>query len=110
VPHVTHRNSPDQAVRHRRTTTEPLAAAWVEAADHGAAETMATITPKAKPTPKPRPRGPYESIAADLCADRGSGRLKPGDQLPTIVQLAAMAIHSAASGAASIRLAGAIER
>jgi integrase len=47
------------------TMTLKTYAAWVDAADRKAAETMATIMPKAKPIPKPRPRGPYESIAAD---------------------------------------------
>jgi integrase len=79
-------------------TTLKAYAAWVEAADHGAAEKMATIMPKARPTPKPRPRGPYESIAADLRGDIESGRLKPGDQLPTIVQLAAQ--YTVAAGTA----------
>jgi len=59
---------------------------------------MATIMPKAKPTPKPRPRGPYESIAADLRADIEAGRLKPGDHLLTIVQLAAL--YTVAAGTA----------
>lgn len=64
-------------------------AAWVEASDRKAADTMATIMSNAKPEPKPRARGPYESIAADLRADIESGRLRAGDQRPTIVQIAA---------------------
>jgi hypothetical protein len=40
-------------------------AAGVEAADSRAAE---------KPQPMPRPRDPYESVAADLRADVPSGR------------------------------------
>jgi integrase len=70
------------------TTTLKTYAAWVEAADRKAAETMASIMHTPVPTPK-KPRGPYESIAQTLRDDILSGRLKPGDQLPTVVQLAA---------------------
>ena len=49
---------------------------------------MASIMHTPVPTAK-KPRGPYESIAQSLRDDIFSGRLKPGDQLPTIVQLAA---------------------
>ena len=49
---------------------------------------MARIMPT--PTPRPRtPRGPYLSIAQSLRDDITAGRLKPGDHLPTVVQLAA---------------------
>jgi integrase len=93
-------------------TTLKVYAAWVEAADRKAADTMATIMPTAKPEPRPRPRGPYESIAADLRADIESGRLKPGDQLPTIVQLAAtytVAAGTAHRAVASLATEGLIE-
>jgi DNA-binding GntR family transcriptional regulator len=60
----------------------------VDQADRRAAETMAEIMPVVVPKPRP-PRGPYESIADALRDDIASGRLKPGDQLPTVVQLAA---------------------
>jgi integrase len=40
------------------------------------------------PTPK-KVRGPYENIAQALRDDIASGRLQPGDRLPTVVQLAA---------------------
>jgi integrase len=69
------------------TTTLKVYAAWVEEADRKAADTMATIIPKPEP-PKPRLRGPYEKIAQGLRNDIVSGLRKPGDQLPTIVQLA----------------------
>jgi integrase len=69
-------------------TTLRTYAAWVAAADRRAAEQMAELMPVLVPQP-PRPRGPYETIAGALRDDIRSGRLKPGDQLPTIVQLAA---------------------
>ena len=69
-------------------TTLKVYAAWVEQADRRAAETMAQIIPKPQPTPR-RPHGPYESIAADLRERIVSGELQAGNQLPTVVQLAA---------------------
>ena len=69
-------------------TTLKVYAAWVDEADRRAADTMARVMPTPAPKPKP-PRGPYESIAQALRDDITSGRLKPGDQLPTVVQLAA---------------------
>ena len=78
-------------------TTLKVYAAWVDEADRRAAKTMATVMPKPEPV-SPRPRGPYESIAADLRTEIEAGRLKPGDQMPTIVQLAAS--YSVAAGTA----------
>jgi integrase len=69
-------------------TTLKVYAAWVDHADRRAAETMAGILPRPQPAPAPL-RGPYQQIAADLRNEIESGRLRPGDQLPTIVQLAA---------------------
>jgi integrase len=69
-------------------TTLKVYAAWVEHADRKAADTIAQIIPTPEPRPK-KPKGPYESIAADLRAQIVSGELQPGDQLPTVVQLAA---------------------
>ena len=69
-------------------TTLKVYAAWVEETDRRAADTMATLMPVPAPQPK-RPRGPYENIATSLREDIRTGRLKPGDQLPTVVQLAA---------------------
>jgi integrase len=69
-------------------TTLKVYAAWVEHADRKAADTIAQIIPTPRPRPK-KPKGPYESIAADLRAQIMSGELKPGDELPTVVQLAA---------------------
>jgi integrase len=70
------------------TTTLKTYAAWVQAADRKAADTMADLMHRPVPTPK-RPRGPYENIAQALRDDIISGRLQPGDELPTVVQLAA---------------------
>ena len=79
------------------TTTLRTYAAWVAAADRRAAETIADLMPVVVPQP-PRPRGPYESIAGALRDDILAGRLKPGDQLPTVVQLAAQ--YTVAAGTA----------
>jgi integrase len=79
-------------------TTLRTYAAWVEQADRRAAETIAQVIPKPAPTPRARARGPYETIAADLREKILTGELKPGDQLPTIVQLAAQ--HTVAAGTA----------
>lgn len=78
-------------------TTLKVYAAWVDEADRRAAPTMAKIMPKPVPAPA-KPRGPYERIAADLRARIESGDLKPGDSLPTIVQLAAA--YTVAAGTA----------
>lgn len=63
-------------------------AGWVDHADRKAAETMAGILPRPAPGPA-NPRGPYQQIAADLLGAVTSGALMPGDQLPTIAELAA---------------------
>ena len=68
------------------TTTLRTYAAWVAAADRRAAEQMAEIMPVVTPLP-PKPLGPYQTIADALREDIRSGRLKPADQLPTVVQL-----------------------
>jgi integrase len=68
-------------------TTLKVYAAWVDEADRKAADTIAKILPTPAPTPR-QPRGPYMKIADALRADIREGRLRPGDQLPTVVQLA----------------------
>lgn len=70
------------------TTTLNTYAAWVEQADRRAAETIATIVPRPQPLPR-EPRGPYDAIADALRDDIDSGRLRAGQALPTVVQLAA---------------------
>jgi integrase len=68
-------------------TTLKVYAAWVDHADRRAAVTMAEIMPR--PVPAPRaPRGPYEVIAADLREAIAGGALRPGDQLPSVVDIA----------------------
>jgi integrase len=71
-------------------------AAWVDEADRRAATTIAKILPK--PLPSIAPRGPYEIIAAALRDEIRLGQLKPGDQLPTVTELAAA--HTVAVGTA----------
>jgi integrase len=68
-------------------TTLKVYAAWVDEADRRAAITMAGIMPM--PVAAPRaPRGPYEAIAAELREQIVTGRLRAGDHLPTIAELA----------------------
>ena len=68
-------------------TTLKVYAGWVDEADRRAATTMAGIMPV--PVAAPRaPRGPYEVIAAELREQIVTGRLRAGDQLPTIADLA----------------------
>jgi integrase len=67
-------------------TTLKVYAAWVDEADRRAATTMANIMPR--PVAVQQARGPYEEIAASLRDDIRAGRLKPGDQLPTVAELA----------------------
>jgi integrase len=63
-------------------------AAWVDEADRRAATTMAGVLPQVSPQP-PIPRSPYEVIAAALREQIRSGALRPGAELPTLVELAA---------------------
>lgn len=81
-------------------------AGWVDHADRKAAETMAGILPRPAPPPA-KPRGPYQQIAADLREEIASGQLRPGDQLPTVVQVAAT--YSVAAGTAHRAIAGLAE-
>ena len=68
-------------------TTLKVYAGWVNEADRRAADTMATIVPKPVPAPAV-PRGPYEVIAEGVREQIRTSQLKPGDQLPTIAELA----------------------
>ncbi|WP_300011081.1 tyrosine-type recombinase/integrase [Pseudonocardia sp.] len=68
-------------------TTLKVYAAWVDEADRRAATTMAAIVPRPVPD-TPEPRGPYEVIAEALREQIRSGQLRPGDQLPTVAELA----------------------
>lgn len=78
-------------------TTLKVYSAWVDEADKRAAATIASIMPRPVPT-APAPRGPYEVIAAALRDEIRAGHLKPGDPLPTVVQIAAA--HTVAAGTA----------
>jgi integrase len=92
-------------------TTLKVYAAWVDEADRRAATTMAGIMPRPVVAPPP-PRGPYEQIAAALRDDIEAGRLRPGDQLPTIVELAVtytVSVGTAHRAMAVLRTEGLIE-
>lgn len=72
--------------------------------------TIASIMPK--PVPVPSVRGPYETIAEDIREDIRSGRLKPGDQLPTVAELAVantVAVGTAHRAMTLLKLDGLIE-
>jgi integrase len=69
-------------------TTLKVYTAWVSEADRRAAATMAGIMPTPVASPRP-PRGPYVVIAAVLREQIEHGELRHGDQLPTLVELAA---------------------
>ena len=62
---------------------------------------MASIMPR--PVVVRQARGEYEKIAASLRDAIQTGRLKPGDQLPTVAELAAA--HTVAVGTAHRALA-----
>lgn len=78
-------------------TTLKVYAAWVDEADRRAATTMAGIMPA--PVAAPRaPRAPYEVIAAELRDQIAAGKLRAGDEIPTIAELASR--HGVAVGTA----------
>ncbi len=92
-------------------TTLKVYAAWVDEADRRAAITMADIMPPPIAAP-PTPRGSYEVIAADLREQITSGQLRPGDELPTVVELAvrhAVAVGTAHRAVDLLRRQGLIE-
>lgn len=68
-------------------TTPRNYAAWVDEADHHAANTIAGIVPRPDPS-KREPRSPYEKIAAELRKRITVGEPQPGDHLPTVKELA----------------------
>jgi integrase len=69
-------------------TTLKIYAAWVDEAGQRAAGTMAGIMPQLAAPPVRAPRGPYEVIAASLREQIHTGRLAPGDLVPTTHDLA----------------------
>ena len=88
-------------------TTLKVYAAWVYEADRRAATTIASVMPK--PVPVQAPRGPYEQIAEAIRDDIRTGRLKPGDQLPTVAELAVtntVAVGTALGSSAEMRGTG----
>jgi len=83
-------------------TTLRFYAAWVEAADQGAADAMATIMPTPDPTRR-LPQHPYEIVAAKLREQIESGALPPGSPLPTSAELSDL--HDISAGTVNRALA-----
>ncbi len=73
------------------TTTLRVYTAWLSESDQRAAATLSARMPArpSGPTPRPAKSSPYQMIAESLREDIRAGRLQPGDQLPTVVELAA---------------------
>jgi DNA-binding GntR family transcriptional regulator len=72
---------------------------------------MATIVPKPVPVAI-APRGPYQVIAEALREQIRIGHLKPGDQLPTVAELAvanSVAVGTAHRALALLRADGLIQ-
>ncbi len=91
-------------------TTLKVYAAFVDEADRRAATTMAGVLPQ--PAPTPRTRSPYEALADALRERIRSGELAPGDQLPTLAELAlanTVAVGTAHRAIALLRREGLIE-
>jgi integrase len=91
-------------------TTLKVYAGWVNEADRRAADTIATIVPR--PVPRPVVRGPYETIAEILRDQIRTGRLQPGDQLPTVAELAVannVAVGTAHRALALLKTEGLVE-
>jgi integrase len=91
-------------------TTLRVYAAWVEEADRRASETMAAIVPR--PHVVAPAASPYERVAEGLRAQIRVGILKPGDQLPTVAELAvanAVAMSTAHRAVALLRVEGLID-
>ncbi|MGJ7908713.1 tyrosine-type recombinase/integrase [Actinopolyspora sp. H202] len=69
-------------------TTLNTYAGWVTEADRKAADTIADTVPRPEPASR-RPRSPYEHLAAELRDAITTGTYSPGDELPTVTDLAA---------------------
>ncbi|MFI6331980.1 tyrosine-type recombinase/integrase [Micromonospora chersina] len=82
------------------TTTLRVYTAWLSESDQRAASTLVARMPPrpVAPTQRPTPDSPYQTIAAALRAEISSGRLKPGDPFPAVVDLART--HGVAVGTA----------
>ena len=91
-------------------TTLRVYAAWAEKADRLAATTIATALPR--PKPRGRRSGPYELLANALRTQIVNGTLAPGDQLPTMAEIAvanSCAIGTAHRALALLREEGLVE-
>jgi integrase len=87
------------------TTTLRTYAGWNADADRRAADKVATLVPRPEPALR-KAQSPYEVLAANIRASIVSGALSPGDQLPTLAELAAehhMAPNTAARAIAMLR-------
>ncbi|WP_211212972.1 GntR family transcriptional regulator [Actinopolyspora mortivallis] len=69
-------------------TTLNTYAGWVTEADRKAANTIADTVPRPQPANR-RSRSPYEHLAAELRDAITNGTYSPGDELPTVTDLAA---------------------
>jgi integrase len=78
-------------------------AAWVDQAGQRAATTMADLMPQLIAASR-QPRGPYETIAAEIREQIETGKLKPGDLVPTTGQLAEQHAVSIATSHRAIAL------
>jgi integrase len=72
------------------TTTLRVYAAWLSESDQRAAGTLAARVPPRPvvPTQRTAESSPYQRIAAELRGQIAAGRLRPGDQLPAVAELA----------------------
>ncbi|MEU4776610.1 tyrosine-type recombinase/integrase [Micromonospora sp. NPDC023633] len=72
------------------TTTLRVYAAWLSESDQRAAGTLAARMPPrpVAPTQRTVASSPYQRIAAEVREQITAGRLRPGDQLPAVAELA----------------------
>lgn len=89
------------------TTTPRVYAAWKAESDQRAADSLGVRLPQdARPgaaPPRQNPPSPYERVAGSLRAAVEEGQLSPGDQAPTVDQIAAA--HGVSAGTAHRALA-----
>jgi integrase len=96
------------------TTTLRVYAAWLSESDQRAATTLSARMPARPtiPTQRQRQPSPYEEIAAALRAEISRGVLRPGDCMPTVVELAKrfqVGTSTAHRAIAELRAAGEVE-
>jgi integrase len=82
------------------TTTLRVYTAWCSESDQRAATTLAArMPPRPHPSTGPARRAsPYQTVAEALRKEIMSGRIKPGDALPTVAEVAES--HGVAVGTA----------